>query len=171
MNATLETGSVNVGRVAPTDLRRLIFSEFDLLYSVGTLIAGSRAEAKRVLPALMTSAYRRLHMRASAVRTWLMQELLDALGGPTPSDGPHLSGRAHAADPVGGTDLDLRFARAELRFAITTLPRHHREALALGDVARLSYDELAQLWSVDRAEARRRLHQARSALKAQLLGD
>lgn len=58
----------------------------------------------------------------------------------------------------------------ELWIAVRSLPRKHREVVALRDYLDLSYDEIATVLRVPRGTVMSRLHRARSRLREQLGG-
>jgi RNA polymerase sigma-70 factor (ECF subfamily) len=60
--------------------------------------------------------------------------------------------------------------RADLRDALATLPRAHREVVILHYLADLPVDEIAQLLDVPVGTVKSRLSRARSALAAKLDG-
>ncbi len=157
-----------VGRLTD-DRRRRVFGEFDLLYSVATLITGSRAEAKRVLPAVMKAAFRDRGTVQSddGVRLRLLKLVLAELPAPSAEEwsSSHPAGVQKTPRVAPVADPSLQFTAVAVRKAIFTLGRMHREALALADVAALSYDELATVLGVSRCEAKDRLHAARAVLK------
>lgn len=95
-------------------------------------------------------------------------------------DGPGRAAFTEATDEVLRTvadataDLDALLARRELqvqvRSAIESLGPEHREAVLLREIEGLSYAEIAEVTRVPVGTVRSRLHNARVALGASLVG-
>jgi len=86
---------------------------------------------------------------------------LDRMIGHTPSD--HVS-------PGPEAELGLDTDYADLRTALASLPREHRQALTLRFLDELSYDEVAKSTGVSEQNARARVSRARSAMRHALNG-
>jgi DNA-directed RNA polymerase specialized sigma24 family protein len=119
--------------------------------------AEARAEAAADRVAQLTAASQACRDRIEMITT--------ADGTPPPA-----SGNGASAVSVG-TGSSLRQAvAAELAVANARLPERHREALALRELLRVSYDQLATVMGIEPAAVAPLLGRARLRLRAELRG-
>lgn len=81
-------------------------------------------------------------------------------------------GENSSMEPASSSDLLSDLTQAEtvdrVRRAVLTLPRHHREAVALCDLQEMSYEEAAAALGCPVGTVRSRLHRARELLLLKL---
>jgi RNA polymerase sigma-70 factor (ECF subfamily) len=148
------------------------------IYRFGLRMCGDEEAAREVLQETLLAAFRHLatFREDAALSTWLYQIArsfcIKTRRRPRPTTSLDDDAAGQVVDPTPTPDAQAhaREIGEALSAAIGNLPPEQREVLVLRDVEGLSAEEAAAIIGIEIGALKSRLHRARMALRAELVG-